>query len=108
MSLLCNDSTIYVRYGETVEFAVTFDNLSATGGVFYVAETSMTPVISKAFTLTAGAGVIELDELDTSIPLGEYNYSIVIDGAELPSAESTQGQLPKFIVSESVKNVEVI
>ena len=96
-----NNRNIYIRYGETVTIAVTTADLTTTGGTFYAAKSGEAPVIEKAFTFTDGAGVIELLNADTSIALGEYNYSVVIDGVELPNASS--GTLPQLVVRESVK-----
>lgn len=102
--MICSNKNIYIHYGETVSFDFTTDDITAIEGTFYVAMPGEAPVITETFTITAGVGNIVLDELDTDIPLGEYNYSIVVNGKEYPGAES---ELPKFIVTESVKNIEV-
>ena len=102
--MICNTNELYIRYGESVNLSVTYDDLTVSGGTFYAGKTGDTPIIEKAFTLTAGAGTIELTDAETSIPLGTYNYSIVIDGAELPSGS----ELPQLTITESVKNIEAV
>lgn len=102
--MICNTNELYIRYGETVNLSVTYDDLTVSGGTFYAGKTGEAFIIEKAFTLANGAGQIELTDLETSIPLGDYNYSIVIDGAELPSG----AELPTLHITESVKNIEVV
>lgn len=102
--MLCNTNELFIRYGETIKLAVTYDDPTITTGTFYAGKSGDAPIIEKAFTLTNGAGTIELTDTETSIPLGTYNYSIVIDGAELPSGS----ELPQLTITESVKNIEAV
>lgn len=101
--MLCaNNSTYTIHYGETVNIYVSGADSAATTGTFYVSKPGDAPVISKEFTLNGGSGNITLTDVETSIALGEYIYSIVINGIEYPS-----GDLPKFTVLESAKYTEV-
>ena len=99
--MICaSNKNITIHYGESVTIHVNSEY--GDDGVFYVSKPGAAPIISKAFTISDGGGDIVLDETETSIPLGDYIYSVVIDGVEYPS-----GQLPTFTVTESAKNVEV-
>ena len=99
--MICaSNKNITIHYGESVTLHVNSEH--GDDGVFYVSKPGAAPVISKAFTITDGKGDIVLEEDETKIPLGDYIYSVVIDGVEYPS-----GQLPTFTVTESAKNVEV-
>ena len=99
--MICaSNKSITIHYGESVNIHVA--SKYGQSGAFYVSKPGAAPVISKAFTISDGKGDIVLNDTETSIPLGDYIYSIVIDGIEYPS-----GQLPTFTVTESAKNVEV-
>jgi len=99
--MICaSNKNITTHYGESVTIHVASEY--GQSGAFYVSKAGEAPVISKTFTISDGNGDIVLDDTETSIPLGDYIYSVVIDGVEYPS-----GQLPTFSVSESAKNVEV-
>ena len=99
--MICaSNKNITIHYGESVTIHV--ESEYGQDGAFYVSKAGAAPVISKTFTITDGSGDIVLDGTETSIPLGDYIYSVVIDGVEYPS-----GQLPTFTVTESAKNVEV-
>ena len=98
--MLCNAKGITIHYGEKINISLEGAGL-ATDGVFYIAKAGEAPIISHTFTITDGAADIMIPSEDTKIPLGEYNYSIVIDDLEYPA-----GKLPKFVVTESAKYTE--
>ena len=98
--MLCNAKGITIHYGEKLNISLDGAG-NATGGVFYVSKTGGVPVINHSFTITDGKADIMIPSEDTKIPLGYYNYSIVIDDIEYPA-----GKLPKIVVTESAKYSE--
>lgn len=98
--MLCNAKGITIHYGEKINISLDGAG-NATDGVFYVSKTGGVPVITHPFTITDGQADIFIPSEETKIPLGEYNYSIVIDDIEYPA-----GNLPKFVVTESAKYSE--
>lgn len=105
--------TIKVRYGESYDFTIESDDLTAETATFYVGKDGETPVITVPSTFVDGVAVIEIPADDTKIPLGDYKYQITInlEGGKVhkyPTDEECQESgLPDFIVLEALDETEV-
>lgn len=105
--------TINVRYGESVDFAVASDDVTAISATLYVGNPGDSPVITKTVPLLEGIAAITLDPEDTRVPVGEYRYQVNVDrqdgGVEkYPQPEDCgEDGLPKFVVHESLGLSEV-
>lgn len=103
---------INVRYGGSVSFAVSTDDVTATTATFYVGKMGETPVITKPIALDGGIGAITLEPADTRVPEGEYNYQVNIlhsDGflEKYPEPEDCEdGELPVFEVHPALDEGE--
>ena len=99
---LCNSQeNIIVRWGSVANFTVSSD-VSGTA-TFNVGKETEAPIITHPFTITNGVGYISLTEAETSKPLGDYKYTITIDGEELPHDKA---ELPTFTIAESIEHQE--
>lgn len=108
--------TISIRYGEDVTLPLDASDTSAVSADLYVGKPGEVYVLTKNITLTEGVGVFELDQTDTAIPLGTYNYQINVTDSDgytrkYPSPSEPCGDcdtdFPKFIVYEALDVVEV-
>jgi len=104
---------IKIRYGETVDFAVASDDVTAISATLYVGKPGEIPVITKTVLLVGGIGAISLTSLNTLIPLGTYRYQINVTRADngiekYPQPEDCEEDgLPTFTVFESLDLQEV-
>ena len=108
--------TISIRYGEDVTLPLNAGDITAVSADLYVGKPGEVYVLTKNITLTEGVGVFELDQTDTAIPLGTYNYQINVTDSngyvsKFPSPSEPCGgcdtDFPEFIVYEALDAQEV-
>ncbi len=104
-----------VRYGESFDFSVETDDLTATTVTFYVGLEGETPLITVPANFVDGVAWISATKDDTKIPLGDYKYQLTVEyddptkAHKYPSDEDCEANgLPNFYIKEALDETEVI
>lgn len=107
-----NNKDMFLKYGESLRLqtALTDDLAGLVSLTFYVgAGGEELPVLTSVATLTSTEATIFEEEV--TIPVGEYKYqytAIFTDGyvAKYPEINDCSTDLPAFIVTDSLDDVE--
>lgn len=107
---------IDIRYGESVVLPFDAADPTATSADIFIGKPGQMYVLTKSITLDAGIGTFLFSEDDTKIPLDTYYYQINVYDTSgqkeiYPEPEEDCGgcdsQFPKFVVHESLDQIEV-
>lgn len=110
-------NSINIRYGEYLPLPIETGNEGYVSAIMYIGQPGQMYLLSKEAILTDGNGIFEFTEEDTKIPLGEYSFQVSlfdVDGrpTKFPEPANDCGaceeEFPKFIVSESLDETEVL
>lgn len=108
--------SIKIRYGGGVTLPLETGDTTAVSADIYIGRPGEVYTLTKNIPLVDGNGVFELDEAETSIPLGKYYYQINVNfptggPKKYPSPEDgcyDEGSgFPVFIVAEALDEIEV-
>lgn len=108
--------TISIRYGEGVTLPLETGDTTAVSADIFIGKPGELYVFTKNITLVDGNGTFELTAEDTELPLDTYFYQINVNYAtggpdKFPApkkdCDTCESDFPKFIVNESLDQVEV-
>ena len=103
---------ISIRYGEDLVLPVDAGNTAYVSADIFIGKPGEVYVLTRNTTLTDGKGVFIFSGVDTSLPLGEYNYQINVTDQDnrvtkFPSPTCDECEFPKFVVCEALDEIEV-
>ena len=105
--------TINTRYGSSVDILVNSTDETATTASLYVGLDGKLPKITKTSAFVSGQADLTLLPAETEIPLGTYSYQINVEYSDgrlkkFPEPNQCTDELPSFIVSEALDEIEVV